>query len=106
MGYGIMNADIAFDQAWCTKDDYSVFIYLNGIWTQANGRLSLVSVGENGLKGISSGGTGVIYYRVGITNENPSGTKWFRDGSGTLHQITSGSAGKANTLPKVYHKYR
>ena len=101
-----MNADVAYVQAWSVTSDNAIFIYLNGIWARVDGKLSQVSVGENGLKGISSGGTGVIYYRVGITNENPSGTKWFRDGSGTLHQITSGSAGKANTLPKVYHKYR
>ena len=101
-----MSADVAYVQAWCVTSDNAIFIYLNGIWARVDGRLSQVSVGENGLKGISTGGTGAIFYRVGITNENPSGTKWFRDGSGILHQITSGSAGKANTLPKVYHKYR
>ena len=90
-----MNVDIAFDQAWCVSDALSVFIDINGVWVKVLGGLSQLSVGENGLKGVH-GPTGSIYTRIGITNENPSGTQWYHH-AGILHQITSGSAGKIKT---------
>lgn len=73
------------------RHDYIYRLKSNSLgWQKIPGSLKHVSVGKAGVWGVNSNDD--IYYRVGVTESNPSGSSWLHI-SGKLKQIDSGPSG-------------
>ena len=61
------------ESLWAVDDKSNVYVYLNGNWDLVHGRMATVSSGPSV---IATSEDGFVWYRQGVSLENPKGDRW------------------------------
>lgn len=61
------------ESLWAVDDKSNVYVYVNGNWDLVQGRMATVSSGP---AVIATSQDGFVWYRQGVSPENPKGDQW------------------------------
>ena len=75
---------------WGTTTDADVFMIKNGKAVTVDGKMRQIDAGEYRVVGVNNWGD--VFYRDGVTEQNPAGGKWLQIEGALVMVTTSGTA--------------